>query len=462
MPRALRRALLGALENCNNSLEEDMLRHKSKWIRLGEILHPGQYAERFPRAFAAISKLRKNQPIATFASKTEAALKSNDWAKALELLKTRPGEFLRRLDVMLRRNPTASVEILNALASVGKDMATPALLNVHQHFHNRKAKAETRCVFPKGTTSKMKVIPAVKETIATDVCEAVAANVETILRERFSKLEPLGKVFIDKNLAFYPIPFAQRSASKALRSLPRGSHAPLDTIKGKPETLRFFIWWKNADTGSEWDDRVDLDLSCQFLKSNFEENGTVSYYNLRAIGGRHSGDITDAPNGAAEFIDLNIPKLIEKGTRYVAAIVTSYTKQPYKDLPECFMGWMTRHHDQEGQIFEPKTVKHKSDLTGDTKMVIPVLIDLKTRKAIWLDISVGEQARWAINVENNKTSIALVCKNLASLKKPSLHTLVRLHAEARGEVVATREEADVVFRQDFAYENDKIASEFLK
>jgi hypothetical protein len=31
---------------------------------------------------------------------------------------------------------------------------------------------------------------------------------------------------------------------------------------------------------------------------------TLAYYNLKNFGAHHSGDIVDAPKGAAEFIDI--------------------------------------------------------------------------------------------------------------------------------------------------------------
>ena len=43
-----RRFLLGCLENCGTNMIEDMLRWKTRWIRLGERLHPGDAEKSFP------------------------------------------------------------------------------------------------------------------------------------------------------------------------------------------------------------------------------------------------------------------------------------------------------------------------------------------------------------------------------------------------------------------------------
>lgn len=66
--------LLALLEQCL-SITEDMLRYKEPWIRLGEILHPSEYKQRYPQCFAAFDLLRNNRPYATFGSKVELALR---------------------------------------------------------------------------------------------------------------------------------------------------------------------------------------------------------------------------------------------------------------------------------------------------------------------------------------------------------------------------------------------------
>jgi ABC-type glutathione transport system ATPase component len=92
------------------------------------------------------------------------------------------------------------------------------------------------------------------------------------------------------------------------------------------------------------------------LDENFNYTDILSYYNLKEFGGCHSGDIVDAPNGASEFIDVNLEKLRQNGVRYIVMTINSYTHQPFCDLPECFAGWMSRQNANSGEIFEPKTV----------------------------------------------------------------------------------------------------------
>ena len=53
--RKERRIILEILDNCGN-IEEDMLRYKNKWIRVGEKLHPSEFKNR-EKVYAAFDKL---------------------------------------------------------------------------------------------------------------------------------------------------------------------------------------------------------------------------------------------------------------------------------------------------------------------------------------------------------------------------------------------------------------------
>ena len=84
------------------------------------------------------------------------------------------------------------------------------------------------------------------------------------------------------------------------------------------DVVRFFIWWKNGRS------TTDLDLSAVLYDDDCRFVDAVTYYNLKNFGGHHSGDIVDAPQGAAEFIDLSIEKCRKKKVRYVVASLNSF------------------------------------------------------------------------------------------------------------------------------------------
>jgi hypothetical protein len=59
------------------------------------------------------------------------------------------------------------------------------------------------------------------------VASEVARICEKSLSERFSKKPALGRCWLDGGMKHYMVPLAQRSASKAFRTITRGSRLPL-------------------------------------------------------------------------------------------------------------------------------------------------------------------------------------------------------------------------------------------
>ena len=432
LPRPMRRQILMLLENCG-ALEEDLRRHKMRWIRLAERLHAGEFAGRFPRAFAAIDALR-NGNIETFAGRVERQIEASDVAGALELLGARPGELARRLDHLLRLDGERTDETLRAFEVAAAKVASPVLLQVKSHFEHRNDGAQLRTFFPKGEVAKVQAVENQLPALSAEICARAGAICEAALLERFAQLPALGACYLAPELSDYLVPFSQRSAAKALRTLVRGSKLALP----EAETLRFFLWWKNGR------ERTDLDLSAAFFDAEWKYVDVVSYYNLKNFGGHHSGDIVDAPNGAAEFIDVSRAKLGEKNVRYIVMDVMSYTSQPFCDLPECFAGWMARTKPNSGEIFEPKTVADRVDIASDKRICLPAVFDLKKNEVIWLDIALKNQPTFN-NLENNLSGVSLMARALTDLPKTNLHELFSLHIRARGHFVDEIAQAQTIF-----------------
>ncbi|MDO7906207.1 cytoplasmic protein [Paenibacillus sp. JX-17] len=442
--RPERRLLLGLLEQCGE-ITEDMLRYKERWIRLGEILHPSEYAGRYPRAAEAFDILRNNKPVTTFNSSVELAFQYHNVWTLLDLLVQRPGEFARRLDQLLRITEDTEYVVL-AFGEVAGQVSTPVLLQVKEHFARRHERQELRVFFPKGNAAKAYAIPDTLPAINRNVCQDFVQLCEEILIQRFAELSPLGKVYVDERLKDYHVPFAQRSASKALHTLVRGSRIPLQ----EGDTIRFFNWWKEGMVDGKPTGRVDIDLSAVMYDHSWQYVEHISYTNLRSSNylAVHSGDIVSAPQGACEFIDLHIPSILAYGGRYIVASLHSFTEQPYCDLPECFTGWMMRKKPGSGEIFEPATVANKIDVTADTQITIPVIIDLVERTVIWTDLSLTRQPYWYNNVEGNQKGMVLMGQAMTGLRKPNLYDLFMMHASARGQLVEAMQQADTVFAVD--------------
>lgn len=66
-------------------------------------------------------------------------------------------------------------------------------------------------------------------------------------------------------------------------------------------------------------------------------------------------------------------------------------------------------------------------------------------------------------VGRNIVGVSLSVQAIATMKKPSLSDLLSLHATARGEMVASPDEAETVFSAESGtpFELDRIAADFL-
>lgn len=448
--RKERRILLELLQGCG-AIEEDMLRYKNKWIRVGERLHPTEYNElQFGKVITAFNKLRNGIKIETFAGKVTKAIEIEDYKSALILLKKRPGELARKLDHLLR-NADDKNSVVNTFKDVASEVSTTVLLQVKEHFANRTKKLESRVFFPKGNLAKCHCIENTLSDIDEKYCSAIVKICENALIENYKSKDFLGNVYLSEDFKRYIVPFSQRSANKALKTIVRGSRLPID---GNTKAMRAFIWWTNMDN----DSRVDLDLSAAIFDENWNYMEHVSYTNLRSdrYNACHSGDITNGGSvngdGVSEFLDVDIDSVVKYGARYIVYQVYSYTGQKYSDMPHTMFGWMSREDVKSGEIYEPKTVEQKMDLASQSTVCIPVIFDCVNREVIWCDMNLslnGCHSNYGgNNVESNLSGVAATCYSMVNMSKPNLYDLIDLHIRARGLRVDNKEEADVVFDID--------------
>lgn len=450
--RKERRLLLELLDNCGN-IQEDMLRYKNRWIRVGERLHPGEYKiGRYDNARLAFDKLRNNEKIQTFNSKVDHNIKDKNFEKAILLLQKRPGELARRLDYLLRTVDKKN-NVINTFKDVANKVSTPVLLQIKEHFKSRQEELNTRVFFPKGCLARSYAIENKLPDIDKKYCDAIVKICENALIETYKSKDFMGNVYLSEEYKNYIVPFSQRSASKSLKTIVRGSRIKL---KESAKAMRAFIWWTNTGNGNNG--RVDIDLSATIFDENWNYMNHVSYTRLRdkRMNIYHSGDITNGGDingiGVSEFLDVDIESVADVGGRYVAYQVYNYSGQTFGNLPHAMFGWMGREDVKSGEIYEPKTVEQKMDLTSQSIVCIPVIFDCVEREFIWCDMNVSLDGchyhRGGNNVESNLMGVAATCYSVVNMKKPNLYDLIDLHIRARGLRVENKEEADIVFDID--------------
>ena len=437
LPRKTRRTLVGLLEEVINI--EDVNRHRNKWIKLFHNLHVGEYS---PALYNVAKLVRENKKIETFNGQVQAAIDSQDNVRAVNLLVTRPSEFARRLDHLLRTSTVIAKDfVANSFIDVINEVPTRILLQVKGALRLRSRAVNRRVVFPKGNVQHATILRDNLDAIPAAYINDIVGEIDEVLQDRFSELGELGKVWVDPELAGCPIPTQMRSMSEGTFQVARGSRLPV----GDKKTIRFFIYWVGRD----------IDLSATMHDENFKRIGHVSYTRLRSDDYQacHSGDITRAPNGASEFIDIDIDGALKSGARYIGMNVLVFAGPTFAEHEKVYAGWMTRDHVQSNEIYDPKTVAQKVDLKSESKNCVPVMFDLKERKAIWTDLSTPRNEHyWGNNVESNRASIEQTMEAIADTsRKVSLYELFELHGKVRGEIVENKEDADTVFS---LYEGD--------
>lgn len=440
LSRAQRRAIVNALENTPRLSE--IFRHRGMWLSLGKALHVGEYNS--PKTQDAFHKLRdsrhdRDSVLARF----EKALKT-DQLEAIELLaQEAPSVLLRQLRRVLALQTKASMpRFLAALEKATKRTPVKILLNVRAQILDN-GDSYPRVVFTK--TGEAKVIDrqpghlrAVR-SVQKPTLKLLDAAIEDNLSARESWKGR--KVFIEPGMEKVVLPEQLRSSAAGMWQAERGSRFPL----GEGSVVRLFVHWKGEG--------ADLDLSTIALGSNYEILTHVSWLNLSAGDMVHSGDITSAPLGAEEFIDINVDKAALNGWRYIAAVIFRYSSPKFSELEEANAGWMMRNDcSSRKKTFDAATVSNAFPLTGAGRSAVPILIDLIQKEVVIIDAYLrGMPAAQVATDGLAITNISRLVEERRNLRT-SVKQLIDENVLARGAVeTATREEAEITFGFDDSF-----------
>ncbi|MGP4024045.1 hypothetical protein [Actinomadura sp. 3N407] len=373
MPRPMRRSLLAALDgvvSADPGKLGDVAARQEPWKRLGERLHPHEYPE-WARAADVFAVARGEKKAPSFAARIEARLASGDVAGAAHVAKGAPGMLFRSLDRLLRTAPDAQDAVLEAAESVAGRVSGRVLLSVREHLLNRAGAAGRTRLFAnrlgRGATA-----PDTRAPLDPEVVARLSAFLDGEIRGR---LPSAGHLVVDPDALDIALPLSGKATGDGLGVLPRGSVSP---ISG--ELLRFFVHWRQRER------RTDFDLSALMLDENYRDPKWLAFTNLTTTGGEHSGDITDAPAGASEFINLSLRHVT---SRFVIPQVNIYSGEGFEEVEESFFGFMLRDGEQKGRPFEARTVRMKSDLRGPGRVALPMVFmrgDDGRWRAKWLHL----------------------------------------------------------------------------
>jgi hypothetical protein len=420
-------------------LDEDLYRHIEPWKRFARHAHVGAERTRkaFPKAKAAFDTLiDRPRSIMTFGRSTECLIRARSISPLAETMIARPGEFMRKLDFMLRNGSEADHHnVLAALSMIVPKVTTKLLFEVKKYLEHRDGATGQRVYLPKGNANRVQIKHDWRRAIRDEHLLDAISIIENELLARLSKREPMGKVFLDEGLRKVMMPFNRRGDSATTTPVGKGSAFKLSD---EAEVVRLFIHW----TGD------DVDLSALLLDETFNVIQQVSWTNLSGLGMAHSGDITSAPDGASEFIDIDLKTIAKKSrARYIAMSVISYTGTTFDTFP-CFAGFMERDGLKSGKVFEPEATTLKFDMSGRTKSYMPLMFDVVEREVVWVDLTTGGSTYSAVEGQTEKfQALTRMAADLPNTK-PTAFDVLKLNAQARGTLVRTPDEADIVYRRE--------------
>ncbi|WP_394835477.1 hypothetical protein LVJ94_00945 [Pendulispora rubella] len=459
MGRPLRRTFLRMLENFDEDLlVEDMLRHATYWVWVGEFLHPHEYADRYPRVARAFGIVRKKgpdgnaaPPFRNYYSHLDEAFRGRDFPTLTKLLRARPGELARRFDHALRiagDDEQAVHRLVQAFADAAPSLSTPVLLTLRNILPTRVEKAKIRIYWPKDQVSKGVSSADRRPVLTPSVVASAVRAIEAELLRRFGTKPAVGDAIVDEALRHIPVPFNERTASRSAVSLPRGSR--IDVPRRK--IARLALHWCEPEVDGQ---PTDVDLSVGLYDADWNYVGVCSYYELTFSGSDgtpiavSAGDLRDAPypNGATEFIDVHRAGALEAGIRYAVMVVNNYAGMPFRDLERGFAA-LLHGDDAEGEPFDAQEVALKFDLQGDNGVYLPLVFDLETSTIHWLDTYAKGQFQFNC-VETSKKDIRKICPELITYfesgVRMSMYELALLHAAARAQRVFVRGESTRLF-----------------
>lgn len=416
LSRPVRRALLAGLDAvvaANPAGLADVHAHREPFKRLGERLHPHEYP-RWPHAADVFAVARGEKEARSFDSRVEELLDEFDVLGAVRLLKSAPGKLFRALDHLLRiaADREQRDAVVDAAVQVAPEVSGRVVLSVREHFRNRERETGEPRIFVNRRGRGWAAPDARRPVPAADRDRLIAA----LDAETRRRLPAPGRLLLGPDILDVALPLSGRATATGLGVLPRGS---LSAVDG--EQLRFFVYWK--ETGH----RTDYDLSALLLHADYSTDSWLSYTSLKAVGGEHSGDVTEAPDGASEFISLSLDRV--RGA-FIVPQVNIYAGEGFEEVEESFFGFMLRDREQRGRPFEPRTVRMKSELRGTGRVALPLVFrreDDGRWRAKWLHLYLKGVSS-ANRVEENQLSVSKVVRAVVEREQLTVRYLIDLMA----------------------------------
>ena len=482
IPRRHRVAIITALARFSNDFNLDLLAHRCHlWRRLMRRIHPFDVTGH-QAAQHQLDVIHGNSNYRTLNSRIETALETSDVVEAVRLLEHTPGNFVRRLDHLMRLATSSRTKdwekkaraIENTARKVLSNVSLTTLISAYNGLQNRDSRVVVTRVGGHSNKLRERVITKVDAKLLGNVTTALLDGMVARLATAPPPIAPVPVV------GDAPVELVRRDASSGLRHASCGQHLPAQD-RDITDVIRMFVPWFGNDIypklrhisrgerlplpDKDTTDIIrmfvhgfghDICLGVVFTDTHFQHIiGSLDYTNIIRNPMHdfvtHSGDITNAStqDGMCEFIDITLrhkhnhilswigkkPDFIQKfpSARYaIMSIVSSnkgYNGELFADI-DTVAGVMTRTHSMASQVFEPRTVETAAHVTVRSISAIPLIVDLEQWELIWLDTSIGDQFGDCSSMGQQDVLKVAQAEMEATKNRLSVGELMRLWARA--------------------------------
>ena len=434
--RSTRRFLLGLLENASN-LEEDMARDKSKWKKFMRALRPGDYAKRFPRVINAYNALYTDS-VKSFNALVEMLITSRN-EKVLNLLETRPGDFARRLQVLIQLFGRKAV---TSFASVAPKLKVIQLLKLRRYFETIQGRSY-RTIAPKGNWNKLKVMPSeinAKPMLFKSIVKIIDGTVKAKIATKVSSVN------LDPRVANIAI---QGNDSELT---PYGRNTKFFIPDGVT-FIRTASYWKfpTGGFGNVW-----FDNGFNFFDENWSSVGTCCW-NANPAGNLQyavfSGDPTNsktASGEACQMIDLYLDKAVKAGVRYAVWNILCFSNKSFDEAESVHAALQWGEKPQSGKTFEPSRCQLSFPVTGKNHTKYIAIIDIVDRTVIYVDANLKGNVRSAdSNTQSLTETMPAYMEYLET--QPTIADLFRGIPQADDGIPILYDDKDVNIQTEQAY-----------
>lgn len=437
-----RKIMLNTLEGSKN-LEESFKMNREIWLRVLFYLNP--MAPAISKEFPTVSRyanLLRNQPkeLRTFNSRVEEFLNKKD-ILVLDLLKTRRGVFMRRLDHTVR---LFGITAINKWLETSPDMLS--LVTAYNVFTDRDKSQDGRGVVLASQDKSEVVTYKALEPLDSKL----VANIKNVLLVAINKAENADfankKVFIDRSLYYRPLAMNNRGASLSLDGKVNG------TVEVAPagKVIRMYVHWEGSS---------DIDLSGLVLTNDggYSKVGWDGSHKLtNSI--VYSGDNTGHSAKNAEYLDISVNEL-PSNTEWVISLANIYRGPSnyagYNGKTRA--GWMVRKHAEANSHWLPETLDHSVVLNSTSKTAYLMALHVPTRSLVYLDLSMGNSniatSEDAIKMRMFLQTFVTVDDGSEGVNWDKINQGHIVNCLAKNNLVESKEEADLVFDENSTWES---------